>query len=71
MLLCMDLRLICLQLQLQCQVDFGCGSGSLLDGLLLCPTSLEKIVGVDISVKGLARAAKVSRTEDAYFWIMT
>ncbi|KAG8365669.1 hypothetical protein BUALT_Bualt18G0130400 [Buddleja alternifolia] len=40
-------------------VDFGCGSGSLLDSLLLYPTSLEKIVGVDISLKALARAAKV------------
>lgn len=40
-------------------VDFGCGSGSLLDSLLLYPTSLEKIVGVDISQRSLARAAKV------------
>ncbi|KAL3833726.1 hypothetical protein ACJIZ3_008462 [Penstemon smallii] len=39
-------------------VDFGCGSGSLLDSLLLYPTSLEKIVGVDISQRSLARAAK-------------
>ncbi|KAI3741438.1 hypothetical protein L1987_59111 [Smallanthus sonchifolius] len=39
-------------------VDFGCGSGSLLDSLLDYPTSLEKIIGVDISVKALARAAK-------------
>lgn len=40
-------------------VDFGCGSGSLLDSLMNYPTSLEKIVGVDISRKGLTRAAKV------------
>ncbi|KAL0300548.1 UNVERIFIED_CONTAM: Small RNA 2'-O-methyltransferase [Sesamum radiatum] len=40
------------------QVDFGCGSGSLLDSLLSYPTSLEKIVGVDISQRALARAAK-------------
>ncbi|KAJ4702952.1 Small RNA 2'-O-methyltransferase-like [Melia azedarach] len=40
-------------------VDFGCGSGSLLDSLLDYPTSLEKIVGVDISQKSLSRAAKV------------
>ncbi|KAL9345628.1 hypothetical protein Peur_060481 [Populus x canadensis] len=40
-------------------VDFGCGSGSLLDSLLDYPTSLEKIVGVDISQKSLGRAAKV------------
>ncbi|CAI9089594.1 OLC1v1024195C1 [Oldenlandia corymbosa var. corymbosa] len=40
-------------------VDFGCGSGSLLDSLLNYPTSLEKIVGVDISQKALARAAKM------------
>ncbi|KAI9122496.1 hypothetical protein K1719_006336 [Acacia pycnantha] len=40
-------------------VDFGCGSGSLLEALLNYSTSLEKIVGVDISLKGLARAAKV------------
>lgn len=39
-------------------VDFGCGSGSLLDSLLDYPTSLERIVGVDISTKALARAAK-------------
>ncbi|OVA08041.1 RNA-binding protein Lupus La [Macleaya cordata] len=40
-------------------VDFGCGSGSLLDSLLDYPTILEKIVGVDISRKSLSRAAKV------------
>ncbi|KAG9439665.1 hypothetical protein H6P81_019830 [Aristolochia fimbriata] len=40
-------------------VDFGCGSGSLLDSLLEHPTSLEKIVGVDVSQKGLCRAAKM------------
>ncbi|XP_027346337.1 small RNA 2'-O-methyltransferase isoform X2 [Abrus precatorius] len=40
-------------------VDFGCGSGSLLEALLNYPISLEKIAGVDISQKGLARAAKV------------
>ncbi|XP_010537614.1 PREDICTED: small RNA 2'-O-methyltransferase [Tarenaya hassleriana] len=40
-------------------VDFGCGSGSLLNSLLDYPTSLETIVGVDISPKGLARAAKM------------
>lgn len=39
-------------------VDFGCGSGSLLDSLLNYPTALEKIVGVDISQKSLSRAAK-------------
>nr|XP_043618664.1 small RNA 2'-O-methyltransferase [Erigeron canadensis] len=39
-------------------VDFGCGSGSLLDSLLDYPTSLERIIGVDISTKALARAAK-------------
>ncbi|KAL2477180.1 Small RNA 2'-O-methyltransferase [Forsythia ovata] len=39
-------------------VDFGCGSGSLLDSLLDYSTSLEKIAGVDISQKGLAKAAK-------------
>lgn len=41
------------------QVDFGCGSGSLLDSLLDYSTSLEKIIGVDISQKSLSRAAKV------------
>ncbi|KAK4795886.1 hypothetical protein SAY86_028212 [Trapa natans] len=40
-------------------VDFGCGSGSLLESLLDYATGLEKIVGVDISVKSLIRAAKV------------
>ncbi|PQQ21239.1 small RNA 2-O-methyltransferase [Prunus yedoensis var. nudiflora] len=40
-------------------VDFGCGSGSLLDSLLNYPTSLEKIAGVDISQKSLTRAAKI------------
>lgn len=42
------------------QADFGCGSGSLLDSLLDYPTSLQSIIGVDISPKGLARAAKVT-----------
>ncbi|KAL5977367.1 hypothetical protein ACLOJK_021713 [Asimina triloba] len=40
-------------------VDFGCGSGSLLDTLLEHPTALEEIVGVDISRKSLCRAAKI------------
>ncbi|CAI0545522.1 unnamed protein product, partial [Linum tenue] len=40
-------------------VDFGCGSGSLLDSLLDYPISLETIVGVDISRKSLSRAAKI------------
>ncbi|XP_047311145.1 small RNA 2'-O-methyltransferase-like [Impatiens glandulifera] len=40
-------------------VDFGCGSGSLLDSLLDHSTSLETVVGVDLSKKGLARAAKI------------
>ncbi|KAM7505770.1 hypothetical protein LguiB_004674 [Lonicera macranthoides] len=40
-------------------VDFGCGSGSLLDSLLDYSTSLEKIIGVDISQKSLSRAAKI------------
>ncbi|KAE8735713.1 Double-stranded RNA binding protein-related / DsRBD protein-related, putative isoform 2 [Hibiscus syriacus] len=40
-------------------VDFGCGSGSLLESLLEYPTSLETIAGVDISQKSLSRAAKV------------
>ncbi|XP_044496175.1 small RNA 2'-O-methyltransferase isoform X3 [Mangifera indica] len=40
-------------------VDFGCGSGSLLDSLLDYPTALEKIVGVDLSQKSLSRAAKI------------
>ncbi|XVF23082.1 hypothetical protein REPUB_Repub13aG0007300 [Reevesia pubescens] len=40
-------------------VDFGCGSGSLLESLLDYPNSLETIVGVDISQKSLSRAAKV------------
>lgn len=40
-------------------VDFGCGSGSLLDSLLEHSTTLETIAGVDISRKGLTRAAKI------------
>ncbi|WCJ24333.1 Small RNA 2'-O-methyltransferase [Euphorbia peplus] len=40
-------------------IDFGCGSGSLLDSLLDYPTSLRKIAGVDISQKSLGRAAKI------------
>ncbi|KAJ4912769.1 Small RNA 2'-O-methyltransferase [Raphanus sativus] len=41
-------------------VDFGCGSGSLLESLLEeVPTSLQTIAGVDISQKALARAAKM------------
>ena len=53
------------------QVDFGCGSGSLLESLLDYPTSLEKIIGVDISQKGLARAAKVEHlyTATSLVWI--
>ncbi|XBI99118.1 hypothetical protein VPH35_019266 [Triticum aestivum] len=46
------------QLHATTLVDFGCGSGSLLDSLLEHPTTLEKIVGVDISRKGLTRAGK-------------
>ncbi|KAJ8758609.1 hypothetical protein K2173_000330 [Erythroxylum novogranatense] len=44
-------------------IDFGCGSGSLLDSLLDYPTSLEKVVGVDISQKSLSRAAKILHTK--------
>ncbi|EPS66219.1 hypothetical protein M569_08558, partial [Genlisea aurea] len=44
-------------------VDFGCGSGSLLDSLLSYPTSLESIVGVDISRRSLSRAAKLLHTK--------
>ncbi|KAF3777671.1 Small RNA 2'-O-methyltransferase [Nymphaea thermarum] len=40
-------------------VDFGCGSGSLLDALFQHDTTLEEIAGVDISQKSLNRAAKV------------
>ncbi|KAL9272746.1 Small RNA 2'-O-methyltransferase-like protein [Drosera capensis] len=40
-------------------IDFGCGSGSLLESLIGYPTSLKKIVGVDLSRKGLTRAAKM------------
>ncbi|XP_057246979.1 small RNA 2'-O-methyltransferase isoform X3 [Beta vulgaris subsp. vulgaris] len=40
-------------------IDFGCGSGSLLESLVDTPSSLEKIVGIDVSQKGLIRAAKV------------
>lgn len=49
------------------QVDFGCGSGSLLQSILDYPTSLEKIAGVDISQKSLNRAAKVGSTTSAFF----
>ncbi|GER26061.1 small RNA 2'-O-methyltransferase [Striga asiatica] len=44
-------------------VDLGCGSGSLLDSLLSYPTSLEKIAGVDISKRALAKAAKSLHTK--------
>ncbi|XP_021724803.1 LOW QUALITY PROTEIN: small RNA 2'-O-methyltransferase-like [Chenopodium quinoa] len=44
-------------------IDFGCGSGSLLESLVNTPSSLEKIVGIDISQKGLIRAAKVLQTK--------
>ncbi|KAK1369095.1 Small RNA 2'-O-methyltransferase [Heracleum sosnowskyi] len=44
-------------------IDFGCGSGSLLESLLAYPTSLEKVVGVDISQRSLARAAKILHTK--------
>ncbi|KAK1304230.1 Small RNA 2'-O-methyltransferase [Acorus calamus] len=39
-------------------VDFGCGSGSLLESLLEHTTTLQNIVGVDMSRKSLNRAAK-------------
>ncbi|OAY71500.1 Small RNA 2'-O-methyltransferase, partial [Ananas comosus] len=44
-------------------VDFGCGSGSLLDSLLEHTTSLEKIVGVDISRKESHPCSKGSSSE--------
>ncbi|XP_056692780.1 small RNA 2'-O-methyltransferase isoform X4 [Spinacia oleracea] len=44
-------------------IDFGCGSGSLLESLVDTPSSLENIVGIDISQKGLIRAAKVLNTK--------
>lgn len=53
------MKFVFLSLRISSQVDFGCGSGSLLDSLLNYQTSLEKIVGVDISQKSLSRAAKV------------
>lgn len=53
------LGIIILSIIVFVQVDFGCGSGSLLESLLDYFTSLETIVGVDISHKSLARAAKV------------
>lgn len=40
-------------------IDFGCGSGSLLEALVDTPSSLERIVGIDVSQKGLIRAARV------------
>ncbi|KAI5080706.1 hypothetical protein GOP47_0003889 [Adiantum capillus-veneris] len=39
-------------------VDFGCGSGSLLDAVVDDLADLECIAGVDISLKSLLRAAK-------------
>ncbi|KAI0495708.1 hypothetical protein KFK09_022011 [Dendrobium nobile] len=47
------------QLHATSLVDFGCGSGSLLDSLLDHTTTLEKVAGVDISRKSLIRAAKI------------
>nr|GEZ29493.1 small RNA 2'-O-methyltransferase isoform X1 [Tanacetum cinerariifolium] len=41
------------------RVDFGCGSWSLFNSLLDYPTSLERIVGVNISTKAFTRAAKM------------
>ncbi|KAK1282639.1 Small RNA 2'-O-methyltransferase [Acorus calamus] len=40
-------------------LNFGCGSGSLLESLLEHKTTLQKIVGVDLSKKSLSRAAKM------------
>ncbi|KAK6932047.1 Methyltransferase domain [Dillenia turbinata] len=40
-------------------VDFGCGSGTFLESLFDYQTTLERIVGVDISQKSLSRAAKI------------
>ncbi|KAK9088552.1 hypothetical protein Scep_027634 [Stephania cephalantha] len=47
-------------------VDFGCGSGSLLESLMDYPTALQKMVGVDISKKSLSRAAKVIEHMEEY-----
>lgn len=47
------------QLHATSLVDFGCGSGSLLDSLLDHTTTLEKVAGIDISRKSLIRAAKI------------
>ncbi|MCO5572755.1 hypothetical protein L7F22_026514 [Adiantum nelumboides] len=44
-------------------VDFGCGSGSLLDAVVDSSTDLECIAGVDISLKSLLRAAKSLTTK--------
>ncbi|XP_078437263.1 small RNA 2'-O-methyltransferase-like [Wolffia australiana] len=44
-------------------VDFGCGSGNLLDALLVSQTTLKRITGVDISLRGLYRAAKLLHTK--------
>lgn len=51
------------QLHATSLVDFGCGSGSLLDSLLDHSTTLEKVAGVDISRKSLIRAAKILHTK--------
>lgn len=49
------------------QVDFGCGSGSLLEFLSDHTTTIEKIVGVDLSRKSLIRSAKVSLLNGGLF----
>ena len=46
-------------LEKKIMIKNGCGSGSLLDALLNHPTTLEKVVGIDISQKSLSCAAKV------------
>ncbi|KAB2601553.1 small RNA 2'-O-methyltransferase-like [Pyrus ussuriensis x Pyrus communis] len=47
-------------------VDFGCGSGSLLDSLLNYPTSLEKIAGVIFHKRVLPiRHSKLNSNSDA------
>ncbi|CAM6105309.1 unnamed protein product [Calypogeia fissa] len=51
------------KLQAKSLIDLGCGSGSLMEQLLEEQTGLVELVGLDISPKGLVRAAKVLSTK--------
>ena len=51
------------------QVDFGCGSGSLLDSLLEHRRVLEQIITAGIARKGLIGEAEVLNISAVFAWL--